>query len=62
MRDSKLLEEKPEQEAETPAPRVSLVRASWIALALVAAVLVVVAIALMITDGSPHVPFDYGEF
>lgn len=53
---------RPEREPEAPAEGVSLARAGWLALAVVAAVFAVVAIALLVTDGSPHVPFDYGEF
>ena len=56
-------EHEPSEKNPQASPRgVNVTRAVKIAVVLAGLILLAIAIAAILTDGSPHVPFDYGEF
>ena len=56
-------EREPSARNPQASPRsLNFARAVKIAVVLAGLILLAIAIAAILTDGSPHVPFDYGEF
>ncbi len=54
-------EREPSESKQRDSPQgVSLARAARIAAFLFALLAAAIAVALVMTDGTPHVPFDYG--